>query len=69
MEESNITPMKALNIIYTATNNLQLTRADHEIIVKCFGVLNELIPQEEETEDIVPPSNGKAKKKVLETIK
>jgi hypothetical protein len=61
MEEKEITPQQALNTIYGAIGQLPLKREEHELLVKCVGVLNNVITVEEK-----PSDNGKTIKKVKE---
>ena len=63
MEEKEITPEQALNTIYGAIGQLPLKREDHELLVKCVGVLNNVIKASEK-----PSENGKTSKKTKELV-
>jgi hypothetical protein len=46
MEEKQLTPAAAFEIVYRATGSLQLNRADNQLLEASLRVLASLIPSE-----------------------
>lgn len=51
MEQNNITPQQALELIYKVTGSIQLNRTDHQMVEKAIKVLAGLLPVEENKEN------------------
>lgn len=47
MEEKQLTPMQAFDVVYRATGALQLNRADSQVLDASLRVLAQLLPKEE----------------------
>ena len=46
IEQNNITPAQALELIYKVTGSIQLARQDHQMVEKAIQVLAGLLPAE-----------------------
>lgn len=51
MEEKQLTPAAAFEIVYRATGALQLNRADSQLLESALRTLASLIPQEQDQEN------------------
>ena len=51
MEEKQLTPAAAFDIVYRATGALQLNRADSQLLDAALRVLASLVPQEQNPEN------------------
>jgi len=56
MEEKQLTPAAAFEIVYRATGALQLNRADSQLLEAALRTIASLIPQEQN------PENNQSKK-------
>lgn len=50
MENNNITPVQALELLYKVTGTIQLNRQDHQMVENAIQVLAGLLPAQENKE-------------------